>query len=226
MGLRERRSKMRVKEIKIKDFKCLKDFNADLDGHNVILLGDNEVGKSSLIQFIKICIGDKSCIAPNLNGEGSLIMEVDGKPITFTLTIENGVPFIDVKGDGIRIKNKKSEIAELIGAIALDPDQFVKLSETDAGRKKQIELFKTLLDAETQAFLAKCENNIKNIFDERAQTNKDIKNLEGSTKLNKMYNHIFELDKFQSIDITSVMAERDKAQKLNGNIERIGNEII
>lgn len=217
---------MRVKEVRIKDFKCLKDFNASLDGHNVILLGDNEVGKSSLIQFIKICIGDKSCIPPGLSGGGELTMDMDGKDVKFILKLKDGKPNITVRGDGISIDDNKGAIASLIGAIKFNPETFISLSETDAGRKKQVDDFKeTFIDPEIRLGLAKHEANAKNYYAERTEVNKEVTKLEGAVKANPMYNHIHELEKFQPVDVSAVIAERDKAQKNNANIDHVKREI-
>lgn len=217
---------MRVKEVRIKDFKCLKDFNAELGGHNVILLGDNEVGKSSLLQWIKISLGDKTCIPPNANGSGEIVVDIEGKPVTFKLVLDNGVPHIKVTGDGISINNNKSAIAQLVGANSFNPDEFVRLSESTAGRKQQIEEFKNkFIDESIRLDLAKYENNAKNYYDERTQVNRDVTKLEGAVKSNPMYNHIHELDKFKLIDVSTVIAERDKAQKNNANINTVKTEI-
>lgn len=217
---------MRVKEVRIKDFKCLKDFNAELNGHNVILLGDNEVGKSSLLQFIKICIGDKSCIPPGVSGGGELTMDMEGKDVKFILKLVNGKPEIKVRGDGISIDDNKGAIASLIGATKFNPETFISLSETEAGRKKQVEEFKeTFIAPDIRLDLAKHENNAKNYYAERTEVNRDIVKLEGAVKLNPIYNHVHELEKFKPVDISAVMAERDKAQKNNANINTVKTEI-
>lgn len=217
---------MKVKEVRIKDFKCLKDFNAELNGHNVILLGDNEVGKSSLIQFIKICIGDKSCIPPHINGGGELTMDMEGKDVKFILKLKDGKPYITVRGDGISIDDNKGAIASLIGAIKFNPETFISLSETDAGRKKQVDDFKeTFIDPEIRLGLAKHEANAKNYYAERTDVNKEVAKLEGAVKANPMYNHVHELDKFKPVDVSAVIAERDKAQKNNANINTVKSEL-
>jgi hypothetical protein len=218
-----------MKVIKLIDvnFKALENFSADLNGYNVLLLGDNEVGKTSVIQFIKTCIGDKTCIPPGLNGSGEMVMEIDGKPVTFKLEVENGVPYINVTGDGISIKNKKSDLAELVGAYEFDPDHFVKMSETKAGRKEQVQEFKdTFIPEDIRKDLAKHENNAQNYYDQRTEVNKEVAKLEGSIKTNPMYNHIHELDKFKPVDVSAVIAERDKAQKNNSNILTVKAELI
>lgn len=217
---------MKIKEVRIKDFKCLKDFNAELGGHNVILLGDNEVGKSSLLQWIKISLGDKTCIPPNANGSGEMVVELYGKPVTFKLDLENGVPYIKVTGDGISINNNKSAIAQLVGANSFNPDEFVKLSESVAGRKQQIEEFKNkFIDEAIRIDLAKHENNAKNYYAERTEINRDIVKLEGAVKLNPMLNHLHELDKFCPIDTSEVMEQLKSAQATNTKITEVKQRI-
>lgn len=217
---------MRVIKLKNINYKCLEDFNADLDGHSVILLGDNEVGKSSLLQWIKISLGDKSCIPPNTNGSGEMVVEINGKEVTFKLELDNGVPNIKVRGEGISIDNNKSAIAQLVGATKFNPEKFVRLSETESGRKEQVKEFKeTFIEEDIRKGLAIHEANAKNYYDQRTEVNRDVTKLEGAVKANPMYNHIHELDKFQPVDVSAVMTERDKAQKNNANINTVKSEI-
>ena len=42
---------MKIEKVKIKSFKVLKNFEADIAGHNIFIMGDNAQGKSSIIQF-------------------------------------------------------------------------------------------------------------------------------------------------------------------------------
>jgi len=60
---------MKIKQIKIKDFKAIKEFEADFKGANIIICGENGVGKSSLMQFIEIALGRNNNIPPDATGE-------------------------------------------------------------------------------------------------------------------------------------------------------------
>lgn len=212
---------MKIVKVQIDEFKNLKDFAANIDGQNIILLGDNEVGKTSFLQFIEIALGNQKVIPPNINGGGEIVTEINGKQVKFKLDLVDGKPIIKVRGEGISIDNKKGAIAELVGAVEFDIDNFVNLSKTTAGRKQQVDEFKKFLDADTIAILNKCEANVKNHFEERTNINRDIKNLEGAIKLSPMYNHQHELEKFTAIDVTDVMTKLKDAQENNTKILKV-----
>lgn len=215
---------MKIVKVQINDFKNLKDFEADINGQNIILLGDNEVGKTSFLQFIEIALGNQKVIPPNINGSGEIITEMNGKEVKFKLDLVDGKPIIKVRGEGISIDNKKGAIAELVGAVEFDIDNFVNLSKTTAGRKQQVDEFKKFLDIDTINILNKCEANVKNHYEERTNINRDIKNLEGAIKLSPMYNHQHELDKFITIDVTDVMSKLKDAQDNNSKISKVKTE--
>lgn len=62
---------MKVKKVSIKDFKVLKNIEKEINGNNIILLGDNGKGKSSFIQFIEIALGKQTTIPDIQHGEGT-----------------------------------------------------------------------------------------------------------------------------------------------------------
>jgi DNA repair ATPase RecN len=213
---------MKAETIKIKDFKVLHDFEADLQGKNIILLGDNGVGKSSFIQFIEICLGKKN-IPTNINGEGEVVFSKEGKPLKFALKIKDGKPIISVDGPGVSIRDKKSAIAEMVGALDFDIDEFVELSKTTAGQKKQVEIFKSFLPKEVIAELNELELKIKKAYDERTAINRMVKEKESIVNNHPLINHVFE--KIEKVDIDSVFAELQTIQAKNNKITEFKNTV-
>ena len=104
---------------------------------------------------------------------------------------------------------------------AFDIDNFVNLSTTEAGRKKQVEEFKKFLDEETRLFLAKYEASVKVHFDERTELNRDIVKLEGAIKLHPMINHAHELTKFTETKTEAVLEELKLAQIHNEKVNKV-----
>lgn len=215
-------SAIRVLEVIIKDFKKLKDLKSNIEGCNVFLRGPNRVGKSSFMDFIEIALGKSKIVPPNTNIEGQVITDKDGMEYRFEVKLDaKGKPKVTVvMPDGSK-DTSKSVIAGIVGLNAFDIDEFVNLSTTDAGRKKQVEEFKKFLDEETRNFLAKYELSIKKDFDERTDINRDIKKLEGSVNLHPMINHIHEIDSFTEVNTEQALNELKEIQKHNETVNKV-----
>lgn len=210
---------MKALEIRIKEFKKLKNIEKELAGNHILLLGDNGVGKSSFIQFMEIALGKTTNIPPNIVGGGEVVIDLKGNPVTFSVTFKEGKPIIKVKGNGISIDNNKSSIAQLIGVNSFNPEHFVNLSKTKAGRKEQIELFKSFLPDETKLELSTFESNLRNKTEERTELGRDIEKLKGSCALNELNNlPDFELEKFTSVDTSALMKELNTINDSNKKI--------
>jgi hypothetical protein len=171
---------MKIETVKISKFKCLEDFNAEIKGKNILLVADNGKGKSSFMQFIRIAMGDNTCIPPNAEGSGVVIMDKNGKELTFTVKMKEGKASIRIKGEDVYIDDKKGAIAGLIGAVDFNINEFVEWSKTKTGQKKQVEKFKEFLPQDLRLELGKLENKVKMAYDERTEINKE------KDKLNKL----------------------------------------
>lgn len=197
---------MKALEIKIKKFKKLENITAELAGNHIMLIGDNEVGKTTFIQFIEIALGKQTNIPPNATGGGELVMDIKGNRVTFKVHFKDGKPIIKVSGTGISIDNNKSAIAQLVGANSFNIEQFVNQSKSKSGRKEQIEQFKKFLPLEVIQEIGTFENNVLNKMAERTEIGRDIEKLKGSTSQNKLNNlPDFELIKFTHTDTVEVM---------------------
>lgn len=218
---------MKALEVKINKFKILENIEAQLQGNHILVMGDNGVGKSSFIQLIEIALGKQSHLPPNAEGQGEVVIEIKGKPVTFKVTFKDGKPVIKVKGDGISIDNNKSAIAQLVGANAFDIEEFVNLSKTKSGRKEQVEKFKGFLPNETREELLKFENNLKNKLEERTELGRDVEKLKGTIALHPL-KHLpdSELAKLQPVDTVEVMAQLKQAQEHNAKIQKVEDGLM
>lgn len=178
---------MKVEKVVIKEFKILENFEEEIKGNHILVMGDNGVGKSTLIQFMEIALGKQTNIPPMAKGEGVVFVNKDGKVFEFGVKFKDGKPVITVTSpEGLR-DTRKGTIASIVGAIDFDIDEFAELSKSVAGRKKQIEIFKSFLDQETKDFLANHEANIKVKFDERTDANKMLKAKDLTVKEHRLY---------------------------------------
>ena len=67
---------MKIMKVNLKNFKVLEDFEQDLNGSSILLVGDNGIGKSTVLQGIKIALGSKD-IPSTLQDGAKGIVEVD-----------------------------------------------------------------------------------------------------------------------------------------------------
>jgi hypothetical protein len=215
---------MKALEVKIKEFKKLKNIEKELAGNHILVMGDNEVGKSSLIQFMEIALGKQRNVPPGAHGSGELTIDLKRNKVTFNVSFRDGKPYIKVKGNGISIDNNKSAIAQLVGANEFDIEEFVNLSKTKAGRKEQVERFKKFLPLETQQDLSKFEANLKNQVEERTELGRDIDKLKGAISQHPLNNlPDLELTKFVETDTVEVMNLLKATQEHNTNVTKIEN---
>ena len=213
---------MKVQTVKIKEFKILSDFEKEVSGNHILVMGDNGVGKSSFIQFIEIALGKQSHLPPGIKGAGELTVDKDGQRITFKVDFRDGKPYLKVTGKGISIDNKKGAIAELVGALDFDIDEFTNLSKSKSGRAEQVKIFKSFLPIETQTELAKFEADVKNHSEERTELGKDVKKLEGVIALHPLRNLMdADLKKIAKTDTAEAMATLNKIREENAKIEKV-----
>lgn len=205
---------MKILKAKIKNYKCLTDIEFTADGRNVILLGDNETGKSSLVQFLMIACGDQTHIPPDAFGSGHVIVEKDGTRYTLKVKIVDGKSVITVVPEGeTRGDDRKSAIAALCGTTKFDFEQFVELSRTKAGQKEQVVQYKKFLPQQFVEFLETEEKRIKDWESERHDLGKDVTRLKGSVEKNPLLGTNF--NDMPYVDIKGVYDELKKAQTHN-----------
>ena len=213
---------MKIQKVTIKDFKVIKNLEKEINGANIILLGENGVGKSTFMQAIEIALGNQNNIPPNASGDIELIVDKEGKEYKFNVKFKEGKPVITVTTPDGAKDSKKGFIAQIVGAIDFDVDEFVKMSDSTAGRKKQIELYKSLLDNQTVDELSQIEVTIKRHYDDRTELNGKIKMLSGFIKESKLFGDDL---KVQKVDISFLQNELEQATTYNQKIDKAENEI-
>jgi len=201
---------MKIQKVKIEDFKVLKNIEQQIDGKNLLLIGDNGVGKSSVMQFIEIALGRTDKVPPNAKGEGEVITNHLGEEYKFQVKFKDGKPVVTVTAPNGLKDNRKSAIAGIVGAIDFDINEFVNLSDSKAGRKKQVEIYKSLLGDEVVEELEKYEQNIIVNYESRTETNRKIKEAKGFLTTSDLYGTHKDI---KSVDVSKL------SQELQTNIE-------
>lgn len=173
---------MKIQKVKFSNYRNVPDMDVELNGKNILLIGKNTVGKSNFIKAILGVLGSGFGKNAIRNGQESATIEI--KMADFT---ENHQPIpgteytfkaeIDKKGEQEEVKlcvvapngmkdKRKSAIGSIAGELELDYN-FVELSRTPAGKKKQIEIIKSYLDHDTREGLKIEENKIATAYDDR-----------------------------------------------------------
>lgn len=213
---------MKIIEVNIEKFKVLKDVEFKPEGRNIILTGENGTGKSSLMQFIKIALGDNKNPPDITEGKGYVIADNNGREYTFTLNYKGGKPVITVKGDDGIVDDKKSVIRQLVGGVEFDIDEFVKMSDSTAGQKKQVEIYKSLFDQETIEFLAQLEKKVEMDYNHRTEINREIKQLNGAIETHKMHRQDLVT---KEVDVAELSKSIDTANTNNSNFQRVSDGV-
>jgi len=210
---------LKLLKVKIEDFKCIKNLEKDVQGKNIILMGENGVGKSSFIQFIKLALGDTSNIPQVDDAKGHIVVDRDGQEFKFFVKWEKGKPKVTVHTpDGFR-DDRKSVIAQIVGAIDFNIDEFVRLSETTSGRKQQVEIYKSFLNEKDRDELFKIERMVQLDYDERTELNRKIKTLDGFIKEHPMHNspHL----SYEPIDVQDLSEQLKAGQTHNDQVKGV-----
>ena|ERR1700751_346922 len=209
---------MKIQQVNIKKFKKIEDFEMNFNGQNVIICGKNELGKSSIMQFIGIALGDQTNIPPNALGEGEVVTTKGGKKFTFKVELKDGKPKVTVEIEGLR-DSRKGTLEMICGAMGFNIYEFVEQSKSVAGRKKQIETIKSFLPEETRNDLAKYEADILAKYEERTGLNKDLKNILGTIQTHPLFNLTEkELKSLQKTDVATVFESLKKIEEENKKV--------
>lgn len=209
---------IKVQEVYIKRFKKVEDFTHTFNGDSVIISGPNEMGKTSILTFIRALLGDASVIPPGALPEGEIKITKGDKEYTIRGVVEKGKSRLIVCVDGLEDKRPET-LHELVGAVSFDPFAFVAKSTTKALRKEQVEDIKKLLPEEVRNDLLKYEADIAARFDERTNLNRDLKNAKGAIESHPLY-HLAEkqLRELKPVNVESVFAELKAANDINAKV--------
>jgi len=208
---------MKIEKVNIKEFKVIENFEKEINGNHILIMGENGVGKSSLIQFIEIALGKTKNIPESATGEGEVFVTKDGREFSFKVKFKDNKPVVTVTSpDGLK-DTRKGTIAGIVGANDFDIDEFVELSKSVAGRKKQVEIFKSFLPQDVITSLNNYEQHIKVSYDERTDAGRHLKEKEGYVKSHRLFNTIG-VKKFEKKEIKSIIEKLQSLKEHNTKV--------
>lgn len=172
---------MFIKKIELLNFQVIKEFNADFEGNVYFITGDNELGKSTLLKAIGAMLtGNRDGVLRNGEEKGFAKMVVgdDGEEyeveLRFTKANPRGTLSIKQKTTGMRSDNV-SMLQKIFGYQDFDAVEFSRWSETSEGRRKQIEVVKSLLPEKVRNRIAEIDKEVITVKDKRKDANAEVK---------------------------------------------------
>ncbi len=178
---------MKIQKVSIRNFRNIENIQKEINGNNILLLGENQRGKSNFIKALEIALGMTSLVGVNpiMNGKKEASIQVitddKGNEYKFEVKFKEGSdkPSITVTAPNGLKNTAKSVIGSIVGEIDFDIDAFVEMSKTEKGRKQQVEIVRSFLSEEVKTELRKHENTIKAQYDDRTEINRKIKTMQG-----------------------------------------------
>lgn len=172
---------MFIKKIELLNFQVIKEFNAYFEGNVYFITGDNELGKSTLLKAIGAMLtGNRDGVLRNGEEKGFAKMVVgdDGEEyeveLRFTKANPRGTLSIKQKTTGMRSDNV-SMLQKIFGYQDFDAVEFSRWSKTAEGRKKQIEVVKSLLPEKVRNRIAEIDKEVITVKDKRKDANAEVK---------------------------------------------------
>ena len=199
---------MKIVSLEAENVKHLKAVHIKPDGSAVIIGGDNEQGKTCVLDSIEYALHGAGSIPskPIRNGQKKARVVLDLGKLVVTRTFTSKGTNLTVKNkDGATFGSPQAMLDELVGELSFDPLEFSKM---DA--RKQAEVLKQLVGLDFDSLNAK----YKKLFDERTAINREGKALKSS--LDQMMKHDDIPDK--EVSISDLNQEWAKAVEHNQGI--------
>ena len=172
---------MIVKKLELVNFQAIENLKADFEGNVYFITGDNELGKSTVLKAIgALLTGNRDAVLRNGESKGfaKMIVGDDGEEyeveLRFTAANPRGTLSIKSKSTGIA-SNNLSMLQKIFGYSDFDAVEFSRWSETAEGRRKQIEVVKSLLPVEVKNRIEEIDSKVSEIKSERTGVNRDLK---------------------------------------------------
>lgn len=212
---------MIIKRLELVNFQVISKFNADFEGNVYFITGDNELGKSTVLKAIgALLTGARDAVLKNGENKGFARMVIgdDGEEykveLRYTKSNPRGTLSITQKSNGRRSDNV-SMLQKILGYTDFDAVEFSRWSETAEGRRKQIEVVKSLLPEKVRKRIAEIDSEVIDLKDKRLFSNRELKQynaLCAEAENNLSYGDV---EKFTvPKDITTLMQEQQVAAQL------------
>lgn len=179
---------MFVKQLSLSNFQNIAKFEATFNGNIYLITGENEIGKSTFLKAIAILLtGNRDEVlatdaekgfAKAVVGDNNVNYEVE---LRFTKANPRGTLTIKQQGTDIG-SDRISALQSIFGYQEFDAEEFIRWSETAEGRRKQVEIVKSLMPNEAQERLIAIDKDILSLEEKRLQDGRELKVFDGIVK--------------------------------------------
>lgn len=212
---------MIIKKLELVNFQTIKEFNADFEGNIYFVTGENELGKSTLLKAIgALLTGNRDAVLRNGENKGhaKMIVGDDGEQYTvelrFTKANPRGTLTIKQETTGM-LSNNVSMLQKIFGYTDFDAVEFSRWSETAEGRRKQIDVVKSLLPHDVEQRIAEIDAEVATIKAERTGINRDLKTYDSICAAAEKELKPGDIEKYaERKDMADLMAEQQNAMAL------------
>lgn len=212
---------MIIKRLELVNFQVISKFNADFEGNVYFITGDNELGKSTVLKAIgALLTGARDAVLKNGENKGFARMVIgdDGEEykveLRYTKSNPRGTLSITQMSSGIRSDNV-SMLQKILGYTDFDAVEFSRWSETAEGRRKQIEVVKSLLPEKVRKRIAEIDSEVIDLKDKRLFSNRELKQYNALCAEAENNLSSGDVEKFTvPKDITTLMQEQQVAAQL------------
>ena len=223
---------MYIKQIQIQNFQAIKEFNGYFEGNVYLVTGENELGKSTLLKAIMVLLtGNRDEVLRNGEDKGfaKIVVGGDGKEYEVELRMTKANPrgtiTIKSKDTGLR-SDRVTALQEIFGYQDFDANEFVSWSETAEGRRKQVQIVKSLLPTETQQRIFEIDAESTRIKEQRKEDNSTLKTY--STLLAKAEKEIKPGDVetySEALDLQELLEQQAQAVKLEEKAKSVQEKL-
>lgn len=208
---------MKIKRATLKNYKCHEELEIVPDGAHILLIGDNEVGKSSLIDAIlRACGKGGKPTSPIQIGKDYAEIQVETtEGITSTVKYrKNGeTDFEIITKDGIR-DTRKSTIVQLLGGAECDIEGFARMSNTAEGRRNLINYIKRCLPEDIIHEYDRITRDIAGLEELRKNKKKEVAQVKAI--MDDLKIEQYDLEKYTSpISMESMVKNLSLANEIN-----------
>ena len=167
---------MHIKKIELVNFKCIKEFKEDFSGNIYFITGENELGKSSILEaIVRLLSGNRGDVLKKGEEKGSATIQVGDYTVEWKFTEKNPRGIMTIKDANGMSSDNISMLQKVFGYQDFDAAEFASWSESAEGRRKQVEAVKALLSDDVKKRLAEIDLAYKTKFDKRAEENAVVK---------------------------------------------------
>lgn len=164
---------MYIKNINLVNFKRIESLQAEFKGGVYIITGENEYGKTTLLNAINTLLSGERSNNLLRKGEskGSASIEVGDETINYKVelvfTEANPRGTLKITDHNGFASSNISMLQKIFNYHNFDAHEFISWSETADGRRKQIEIVMSLFDPQTQSRIKEIDREVARLKEAR-----------------------------------------------------------